>query len=418
MPIWSYVGQELSIRGRRARINISLIALSIGLFLIMNAAANAIGAALQAPLSDVGADLTVQKSGDVPEKMTGPVLPCSVAPIHAGQIDRIKSLDGVISVSPVLLFWDFGPEEFLVAAGFSPDDPAGYSLLRKTLVKGRFLETGETGQALVEKSQADQAGLDIGDDIRIGNRSFIVCGLVDSSLLSHLASAQVYISLKDAREIAASAEGIRAVHDFRPRDVNLLFIKARRDRLDELKAGIVRELGDGVTVTSPKSFARTLGGLFTVTDRFAGTVSLLALLAAAVLTARTTMSNILERRMDIGVMKAVGWQGRDITGQMIAETAVQLLLGAALGFVLAWFLAFLLSFWQIPIPIPWDMSPRPHFLPGGGDQLFRNVRLHLTVTPALALAALGATLVIGLAAVRAGARALAGVKASEVLRYE
>ena len=129
MPNWRYVLDELKGRGRRSGVNISLVALSIGLFLILNAAAGSMEIAFRQPLEDVGADLTVQRSGDVPEKMEGPVLPCSVAPIKAEEIKGIQTLDGVISVSPALLFWDFGPTDFRVAAGFDPRDPAGFSLL-------------------------------------------------------------------------------------------------------------------------------------------------------------------------------------------------------------------------------------------------------------------------------------------------
>jgi putative ABC transport system permease protein len=399
-------------------MNVSLIALSIGLFLVLNALTESFEGAFRAPLESVGADLTVQRSGDVPEEMVGPVLPCSVAPLHSDEISRIREMDGVISVSRGLLFWDFGPAAFTIAAGFAPEDSSGFALLNKTLTSGRFLEREESGKALVEKSHAEASGLNVGDRIEVGGTSFEIVGIVDSSRLSHLTASQVYMTLADAQKLAFSSKGVSAVHDFRPEDANMLFVKARRDRVNELKTEIADTLGKETTVTSPASFGETLGGLFQLTARFSGIVSLLALLVAAVLTARTTMANVRERRLEIGVMKAVGWRRNDITGQLGAETLVQVFLGTVLGLVAGAAVAQLLSLVEISIPIPWDMSPRPHFLPGGADQLYKTVRLQLSVSPLLCLYSPAAAVAIGLSAAWAGTRISTELKASEALRDE
>ncbi len=418
MPKWSYLWRELTGRRQRTWINVTLVALSISLFLVLNGAAGSIQSAFRAPLEDVGADLTVQKAGDVPEQMAGPVLPCSVAPVHSETIDRIRAMDGVISVSPALLFWDFGPTDFRVAAGFSPEDPSGFALLKKTLSAGRFLQTGRSGQALLEKSYADKNGLKPGDMLTVGHRRVEVIGLVDSSLLSHLTAAQIYLTLADAREIVFSSKAVQAVHDFQSDDVNLMFIKARRDRLSHLTSRIKEMTGKGTTVSGPQTFRETLGSLFSLTDRFSEIVSILALLVAAVLVARTTATNIQERRVEIGVMKALGWRQRDVAAQLGAETLVQVLAGAVVGLIMGGIAIQMLTLVEISIPIPWDMSPRPHFLPGGGDQLYKTINLPVSISPIMSLYSLLGALGIGVIAVWFEARLMTGMKASEALRYE
>jgi putative ABC transport system permease protein len=418
MPKWKYVWEELTGRGRRAWINITLVALAVSLFVLLDLAAGSLKSAFRQPLEDVGADLTIQRAGDVPEKMVGPVLPCSVAPIKKDEISRIRAMDGIISVSPALLFWDFGPKDFQIVAGFDAADHSGFALLRKTLTQGRFPDSGDSNFTLVETSFAQDRHLQPGDQVIVGEKPFKITGIVDASLLSHLAEAQVYLSLAAAREIAVVAPGVTSVHEFGPEDANLLFVKARRDRIAFIQSGIASEMGKGVAVRGPKSFQEMLGSLFAFIDRFSGAVSVLALLTAIILVVRTTLANIQERRFEIGVMKAVGWQGKDVSRQLGAETLVQIMLGGLLGLAVGYGGGLLLSFVEIAIPIPWDMSPRPHFLPGGEAQLYKDVQLTVSMAPGTGLYALGAALAIGLIAAWFGARYITKMKASEALRYE
>ena len=50
---------------------------------------------------------------------------------------------------------------------------------------------------------------------------------------------------------------------------------------------------------------------------------------------------------------------------------------------------------KVNIPIPWEMSPTPHFLPGGGDQIFKTLRLPVHVPWILAGFAVLLSVVIG-----------------------
>ena len=50
---------------------------------------------------------------------------------------------------------------------------------------------------------------------------------------------------------------------------------------------------------------------------------------------------------------------------------------------------------KVSIPIPWDMAPTPHFLPGGGDQIFKTLRLPVHVPWTLASFAVLLSVVIG-----------------------
>ncbi len=79
---------------------------------------------------------------------------------------------------------------------------------------------------------------------------------------------------------------------------------------------------------------------------------------------------------------------------------------------------FGLSFMKINIPIPWDMAPNPHFLPGGGDQIYKTLRLPVHIPWTLASFAVLLSIVIGGLTGGLLGRHVAKIKPSEVLRHE
>ena len=399
-------------------MNVSLVGLSVGALIIVNVVAASFQEAFRSPLKDVGADLTVQLSGDVPEKMVGLVLPCSVAPIHRKDMEEIGRLKGVQSMSEALLMWDFDPKGFKVVLGFDPEADSGPGLLKNAVLSGTFLKKGEARSALVDSSFSSSLGIRTGDSVVIQGAEFSVAGVVDGSRIGKIAPAQVYLTLADARKIAADAPAIKAVHTFNHTDSNLLFISADRDKTTSIDQGIKKILGAKASVSSPDSFREMLGSLFSLTDRFAWMVSAIALIVAFLLVGRTAAANVRERKAEIGTMKAVGWRTKEVVRQLEAESVIQVFLGGVLGILIGVVASEMLAFVKISIPIPWEMSPRPHFLPGGGDQLYRATYLPISISPVLVAASLGACLLIGIVGAWVVARKTANLKPAEVLDHE
>jgi len=413
-----YLIRELGYRRRRTFVSLLLVACSLAIFLFTGLLAGALQQAFQAPLADIGASLTVQKSGDVPEKMNGPVLPCSVAPLSREEIAAIGALPGVQSLSEVVLMWDFQPDSFQIVEGFDPEAAAGPALLRGGVSAGRFLLPDDRGRAMVDLSWAQPRGLVPGQKIEAVGQSFEIVGVVDSSQLGGIAAAHVYIHLAEAKAIASGSAAINQVHPFGPEDANLLFIRADRDQSDAIATAIKKIVGEKGAVSTPESFKELLGGLFALTDRFSLLVSGLTFVVALLLVARTTAAGVRERTMEIGAMKAVGWTGRNIVAQLAAESLVIVAVGAVVGIALGMLGAWVVSWQSIAIPIPWDMAPTPHFLPGGEVQLSRDVRLVMPPPYRLIGTALLLAITIGLSSLIVAVRAIIRLKPSEVLRHE
>ena len=413
-----YVWATLAGRPSRTLAAVLSMALGIALFVSLQAYASGYRLAARAPLVEVGADLTAQRQGTVPEKFEGMVFPHSVAPIHRAEIRQIQQVPGVQMVAETLFFWDFQPKGFVAGLGLNPEDNFGPGRLRAAVTAGRFIQPEEGHTAVVDTTYAQQQGLAVGDAVPLAGQTFTIVGLVDTTRAGQLANANVYIPLADARTLASSAPQVLSVFDIQPDDANLLFVKSDQVRADEIAASIKQILGDKAIVSSGRSFAAELGGLFALIDRFGLIVGLLAFVFASALLLRVVAATLWERRREVAVMRVVGWRKREITVQLWGETLAQALAGALVGLGLAALAAWLMTLTKVTVPVPWELSPSPHFLPGGAKAVAVVVSLPAHLTPALVVWALGLAVasatVVGLWLPGRIAR----VKPAEVLRGE
>lgn len=414
----SYVTSELLRRPSRAIAAIISIGIGIALFVSLQAYAGGFRTAARAPLSEVGADITAQRQGDVPEAFEGIVYPHSVAPLHPDEIEAIAAIDGVEDVAESLFFWSFEDEGFVAGLGFDPSVDFGPGRLKAGLVEGRYLRSGDRDVTIVDTSYATQNGLSLEDSVSIAGRSFTIVGLVDTASVGQIANANVYLSLVDARAMAAVAPNVLAVHDMGPDDANLLFLKAEQTKAEGVVAAAEVVLGEQALVSSVESFGEQLGALFDLIDRFGLIVGLSAFLFAVAILVRTVAAGVWERRREVAMMRAVGWRRRDISRQLMAETLVLTFLGGLVGLALARLMTAVMSRSEVTVPVPWELSPSPHFLPGGAADVAVIVPLDARITPAMALIAVALSLVAAALVSLWLPRRIANVKPAEVLRSD
>jgi lipoprotein-releasing system permease protein len=414
----SYLLAELARRPGRTLAAILSVALGVALFVSLQAYAAGYRKAARAPLAEIGADIAAQRQGDVPEAFEGIVFPHSTAPIHRNEIDAVQRLPGVEAVGEAVLFWDFEPDRFLVVLGLDPASTTGPGRLRAALTAGRFLTSGEHGVAVADATFAHDKGLRLGEQVSIAGQPFTLVGLVDTSRAGQVANANLYIPLPDARALSTAAPNVRSVHDFRADDANILFIKANQAQADAVITAVTSLLGQKAIVSSAHSFSQVLGETFSLVDRFGWLVGLAGLLVAVAALLRAMASNLWERRRDIGVMRAVGWRRSEIIQQLTGEAVTLALAGVLVGLGLAALITLALGQTSVTVPVPWELSPTPHFLPGGAQAMAVTINLPAQISPAAALIALALALagsaILGLALAGRAAQ----TKPGEVLRSE
>ena len=144
----------------------------------------------------------------------------------------------------------------------------------------------------------------------------------------------------------------------------------------------------------------------------------IGMVVAFLMVFKTVAGSIQERAREIGVLKCLGWTNGNVIGQLLAESLVECFLSGLLGLGIAWLVCFILGMQQVKIPIPWEMSPTPHFLPGGGEPVFKVVALPAHLSWSISLVAMGLSLLVGgITSILCIGR-ITRIKPSEVLRHE
>lgn len=412
-----YLVNELYYQRRRTLAAIIGLSIGIALLIILNALSSAYRQAAHAPLKEIGADITVQRPGNVPEQLEGAVFPCSAVTIRDDQVKKIQGLPGVRGIGKAVLLWVFDPGRAWIVLGIEQSNAVGPATLSRAVTEGRFLEEPKP-EALVEISYARQFNLKVGDTISIAKRSYPVVGLVDASRAAKIAVANVYVPLAEAQKLAADSPQVHSVSPFDPEDVNLLFIKADQEKITALASTLPTIVGKKAAIGTPDSFLKLLGSLFALSDKFTMAASLIAIIVAVLIAFKTMAGNIAERAREIGVLKAVGWTNRNVVTQLLSESVIQCFLAGILGLLIALVASVGLGFIKVNIPIPWEMSPTPHFLPGGGDQIFKTLRLPVHIPWSLAAFAILLSVVIGGLTGALLGKTISKIKPSEVLRHE
>jgi lipoprotein-releasing system permease protein len=262
-----YVRNELYYQKRRTLAAVIGLSIGIAVLITLNALSMAYRRAARVPLQEIGADLTVQRSGNVPKDLTGAVFPCSAVTIRNDEVKKIETLPGVRGVGKAVLLWVFDPDRAWIVLGVEQQNPIGPAILRHSVIQGRFLKEGKP-EAVVEVSFARQFGIKVGDTLSLARTDYPVVGLVEASRAAKIGLANVYLPLSEAQRIAASSAQVQAVSPFSPADVNLLFIKADEERISALSSTLRTMMGKSATIGSPASFLKLLGSLFALSDKF------------------------------------------------------------------------------------------------------------------------------------------------------
>jgi len=105
----------------------------------------------------------------------------------------------------------------------------------------------------------------------------------------------------------------------------------------------IRQVLPGVDVRTIRRVADTEGRILSHVGMLLWMVTLAALLAAALAVAATSATTILERRAEVGIMKAIGATNVLVAGIFLAEQVMLAIAGGAIGFVLGVGLARILG---------------------------------------------------------------------------
>jgi ABC-type antimicrobial peptide transport system permease subunit len=406
-----YVINELRHHHHRTLVNVLGVAIGIALFVSINAVSTAYQKAVSQPFKSLGADLVVQKpekravdSAQVPTSMRGLRLPFSNQLLPGSDIQRLTSLDGVASAASSLLLWEFDRGGFRTIMGVDLSQPSlGPIKVKEWLKEGRFPD--KEGEVVLEKHYAKFHHTKLGEAITIGGHSFTVVGLLEIKEGSQIASANIYLPLKDAQQLSGNGDG-----------VNIVYLRLQNPSLlTKVKSQIGREM-PAVSVTSSDSFLELMGGVSKISDQFSWLVSLVALGGAIFLIIKTMLGNLVARSSEIGILKAVGWTERNVQKQLMAEALLQSFAGGIVGLVAGYLISYGLGFFSIPVSAPWEINLTPAFAKDAATAATTVVRLPVSISAGLTASALALSLAAGALASFFMGRRTSRMKPVDILR--
>ena len=409
---YHYILKELRHHHNRTLVNVVGIAVGIALFVSINAASTAYQKAVSLPFKNLGADLVVQRpesrtmgKAQAPESMRGIRLPFSNQILPTEDLRKLESIEGVGAMASSLLLWEFDQGGFRTIMGVDLSQPSlGPVKVKEWLKEGKFPQ--QQGEAVLEKHYAKFHQKKLGDKMRIGGRDFTVVGLLEIKEGSQIASSNIYLPLADARNLFGDSSGA----------VNVVYLRLKNPSLlSQVKTQIARQVS-GVSVTSSDSFLELMGGVSKISDQFSLLTSLIALAGAIFLIIKTMLANLVARSNEIGILKAVGWTGRDVQKQLMGEALLQSLAGGILGLIIGYGVSYLLGFASIPVTTPWEINLLPALAKSAESASAAAVRLPVSISTSLTAAALALSLLAGTLASYFMGRRTARMKPVDILR--
>ena len=373
------------------------IALAVSAMVLLTALASSYARAIRVPIETVGADVIVQRQGDVPPKLEGLVFPHPNALLPADIVEQIRATPGVISLTRAVYMWDLEPNRYQSILGID-DDAVGLAALGERLIDGKPIKADSKG-VLVDSDFAAKNRIKTSGSVKIGDEAFPVAGIVDAARSGKVVRADVYMPLAVAQALAAAAPQVTALYPFGAHDANLVLVKADRQRLENVVTSITGLLGKQGVVSSELSMRQALSGVLFLSESMGLIIASIISVFAAAFVLRATASAVAERRKEMAVLQAVGWPWRHIREQVLIENLALAAAGAVVGLLLALAVALALGHVSVTVDLPWDLSSTPHFIPEAAINRSQTISAPVAIAwPMAALAAIGSILLGGLAA--------------------
>ena len=393
MDVLRYAVSELVFRRGRSLVTAVSIALAVSAMVLLTALASSYARAIRVPIETVGADVIVQKQGDVPPKLEGLVFPHPNALLPANIVEQIRATPGVISLTRAVYMWDLEPGRYQSVLGID-DDAVGLAALGERLVDGKAIKADSKG-VLLDSDFAAKNRIKTGDTVKIGVDAFPVAGIVDSARSGKVVRADVYTPLAVAQALAAAAPQVLALYPFSAHDANLVLVKVDRQRLETIVASITTLLGKQGVVSSELSMRQALSGVLFLSESMGLIIASIISVFAAAFVLRATASAVAERRKEMAVLQAVGWPWRHIREQVLIENLALAAAGATVGLLLALAVMRGLGHISVTVDLPWDLSSTPHFIPEATLNRSQTITAPIAVAWTMAALATGGSILIG-----------------------
>jgi putative ABC transport system permease protein len=219
-----------------------------------------------------------------------------------------------------------------------------YDQLDKDPIDGRSLKDSDVGKVFLGYNfYADAVGLDkkviAGKKLLIQDKSFEVVGILDKKG-SFIFDNAVFLNDKDLEDL----------FDYGNKIDMILVQPTNKKKMDKTVEDITRVLRkqrgiktgeeDDFDVSTPEASLSTVNGVLGGVQAFIVIVALISVFIGAIGIVNTMTTSVLERKKEIGIMKAIGAKNKHIFYQFFIESGLLGLVGGIVGVIFGTLIGF------------------------------------------------------------------------------
>jgi ABC-type antimicrobial peptide transport system permease subunit len=313
LPAGGMAVQSLWQRSVRTLLTLSAIGITVGAIMALEGVVQGMASAMVQITTGSGAEIMVRERDAAASNLSS---------IDERTASRIALVPGVNQVSRMVITAITLPDQggLFMLQGYSLHEAA---IERFPIKEGSPL-TGNR-QIILGRIIANSLTVGVGDTIELGGKRFRIVGIFETGVAWEEVGGVV--TLRDAQAITGQ-----------PRKVSMLAVNVR----DPSQAVNIVEQ---INLTSPTVRANLTGDFveqlpdMQYTNVIMGGISILAIFVGGLAVLNTMLMAVMERTREIGVLRAVGWNKRNVLGLILREALILSVLGGAGGIGIAFLLA-------------------------------------------------------------------------------
>lgn len=278
---------------------------------------------------------------------TGVVNPVTIQDAEA--IDRLGSIEVAIPRNIETVKMEYNNQIVIGMAGSLPDDKDKRDFIYENLdvetISGHLLEDSDVNKILVGNDFADPDKNGFGKEVRTGDtlliqgKNFQVEGILEKKG-SFIIDRSILIKDSDLKKIANTGDNVDLIVAF-VKDKDLME-KAETD-IEKLlrKTRDVKVGEEDFQVATPAALLQSVNQILLGVQIFIVLIASISIFVGAVGIVNTMTTSVLERKKEIGIMKAIGAKNSDVFYQFFFEAGLLGLIGGIIGVIFGASLGYL-----------------------------------------------------------------------------